>query len=220
MTLRRLLAVSSEPIRPLKDVWLRPRRVFREMAAKPVDATDFILAAVQGVATSIAVYRAQWAGTHATVSEILGSSFLFGPLGGIASLYLFAAIYGRLGTRAGGSSARSQVFHVLAYGGIPVAASLLLWGITTLLVGDAALIDTPGVEVDGFVSLVLGCQFALYLLLLFWSVVLQVMGLSEVLNLTTQKAFGVWLTGQALALIAAIFLSVLMVILLPGLAPK
>lgn len=213
---------STEPVRPLKDVWLKPRRVFRELASQPVGITDYLLAAAQGVATSIAVYRTQFAGTHASAAEVLQTSLLFGPVGGVVSLYLFAAIYGRLGTRAGGTSKRNQVFHVLAYGGIPVAASLVLWALTALLIGEAAIIDTPGApgsEVDGFVAFVLRLQFTAYLLLLLWSVVLQVMGFSEIQGLTMRKAFGVWVLGQLLALMAAFFLSILIALLFPGLVP-
>jgi hypothetical protein len=213
---------STEPVRPLKDVWLKPRRVFRELASQPVGITDYLLAAAQGVATSIAVYRTQFAGTHAGAAEVLQTSLLFGPVGGVVSLYLFAAIYGRLGTRAGGTSKRNQVFHVLAYGGIPVAASLVLWALTALLIGEAAIIDTPGApgsEVDGFVAFVLRLQFTAYLLLLLWSVVLQVMGFSEIQGLTMRKAFGVWVLGQLLALMAAFFLSILIALLFPGIVP-
>jgi len=215
---------STEPVRPLKDVWLKPRRVFRELASQPVGITDYLLAAAQGVATSIAVYRTQFAGTHASAAEVLQTSLLFGPIGGVISLHLFAAIYGRLGTRAGGTSKRNQVFHVLAYGGIPLAASLVLWALTALLVGEAAIIDpagapAPGSEVDGFVAFVLRVQFTAYLLLLLWSVVLQVMGLSEIQDLTTRKAFGVWVLGQLLALLVAFFLSILIALLFPGILP-
>jgi len=215
---------STEPVHPLKDVWLKPRRVFRELATKPVGISDYLLAAAQGVATSMAVYRTQLAGTHATAAEVLQSSLLFGPIGGLLSLYLFAAIYGRLGARAGGTSKRNQVFHVLAYGGIPVAASLGLWALTALFIGEAAIIDTPGgsapgAEVDGFVAFILRLQFAAYLLLLLWSVVLQVMGFSEIQGLTTRKAFGVWLLGQVLALLAFLFLSVVIALLFPGIVP-
>ena len=211
--------MSTEPIRPLKDVWLRPRRVFRELAARPVSAADYWLAAIQGVATSIMVYRTQLAGTNASTGEILGSAFIFGPLGGVVSMYLFAAIYGRLGKRAGGKSARNQVFHVLAYGGIPVAASLLLWIFTALLVGEPAIVERPGVEIDGFVAFVLHAQFASYLLLLLWSVVLQVMGFSEILGLATRRAFAVWVLGQFLALLLTLFLSILIAVLFPGIIP-
>jgi Yip1 domain len=193
--------------------------VFRELAARPVSAADYWLAATQGVATSIMVYRTQLAGTNASTGEILGSAFIFGPLGGVVSMYLFAAIYGRLGKRAGGKSARNQVFHVLAYGGIPVAASLLLWIFTALLVGEPAIVERPGVELDGFVAFVLRAQFASYLLLLLWSVVLQVMGFSEILGLATRKAFAVWVLGQLLALLLTLFLSILIAVLFPGIIP-
>jgi Yip1 domain len=209
---------TTEQIRPIKDVWLRPRRVFRELAARPIGATDYLLAAAQGIATSI-MYRTQLSPPGATAAEIVGSSFLFGPLGGIVSLYLFALIYGRLGARAGGKSTRNQVFHVLAYGGIPVAASLVLWIFTALLVGEAAIVAKPAVEVDGFVAFVLRALFVAYMLLLLWSIVLQVMGFSETMGLATRKAFAVWVLGQLLWLLAIFFLGVLIGILFPGIVP-
>jgi hypothetical protein len=179
-----------------------------------------VLAAAQGVATSLTVYRTQLGAIHASASDILESSFLFGPLAGILSIYLFAAIYRRLGVRAGGNSTRNRIFHVLAYGGIPVAASLILWACTALFVGESAIVDTPGVELDGFVAFILRAQFAGYVLLLLWSVVLQVMGLSEMLGLATRRTFAVWMLGQLVALLAAVFLSVLIAILFPGIVPN
>jgi hypothetical protein len=211
---------TTEQIRPIRDVWLRPRRVFRELATQPIGVNDYLLAAAQGLATAVMVYRTQLSASGATAGEILGTAFIFGPIGGVVSMYLFAAIYGRLGTRAGGKSARNQVFHVLAYGGIPVAASLVLWIFTTLVVGEAAIVEKPGAEVDGFVAFVLRAQFAAYMFLLFWSIVLQVMGFSETLGLTTRKAFAVWVLGQLLWLLAAFFLSILITILFPGLVPR
>jgi len=171
------------------------------------------------MATSVMVYRTQLSGTGTTAGQLLGSALIFGPLGGVVSMYLFAAIYGRLGKRVAGQSARNQVFHVLAYGGIPVAASLILWIFTALLVGDAAIVNTPGVEVDGFVAFVLRVQFTAYMLLALWSIVLQVMGFSETLGLTTRRAFAVWVLGQLLGLLAFLFLSVLIAILFPGIVP-
>jgi hypothetical protein len=211
---------TTEQIRPIRDVWLRPRRVFRELATQPIGATDYLLAAAQGLATTVMVYRTQLSASGFTAGEILGTACLFGPLGGMLSIYVFAAIYGRLGTRAGGKSARNQVFHVLAYGGIPVAASLVLWIFTALLVGEAAIVEKPGAEVDGFVGFVLHAQLAAYLLLLFWSIVLQVMGFSETLGLTVRKAFAVWVLGQVLGLLAALFLNLLLTVLFPGLGPR
>jgi hypothetical protein len=133
---------------------------------------------------------------------------------------LFAAIYARLGIRAGGKHVRNQVFHVLAYGGVPVAASLVLWALTALLVGEPAIVNTPSASLDGFVAFVLRVQLGAYLLMVFWSVVLQVMGFSEIWGLETRKSFGVWVVGQFAALLAILFLSFVIAILFPGIVPS
>lgn len=211
--------MPTEPVHPLKDVWLRPRRVFRELASRPIGALDYVLAAAQGIVNFLALFRTQGAGAHSTVAEILGESFLFGPIGGVVGLFLFAAIYGRLGTRAGGTSTRSQVVHVLAYGGVPVVASLGIWVLTALLAGESTFVETPRADVEGFVVLLLHVQFIAYVLLLLWSIVLQVMGFSEIQGIATPKAFWVWVLGQFVGLLAAIFLSVVIATLFPGIVP-
>jgi hypothetical protein len=208
--------IPDEPIRPLKDVWLRPRRVFRELAARPVGFADYLLAAAQGVGNFLALYRSQDAGAHTSVAEILVNSFLYGAIAGVASVFLMGLIYGRLGTRAGGKSSTGQVIHVLAYGGVPMLASLLIWVVTALLAGEAAFMEKPRPDLEVFLALLLHVQFAAYVLLLIWSVVLQVMGFSEIQGLTTRKSFGVWLLGQIIGFLAFLFLAVLIDLLLPG----
>jgi hypothetical protein len=47
--------------------------------------------------------------------------------------------------------------------------------------------------------------------------VLQVMGLSEIQGLTTRKAFGVWVLGQLIGVLASLFLALLIEWLFPGL---
>jgi hypothetical protein len=205
-----------EPIRPLKDVWLRPRRVFRELAARPVGITDYLLAAAQGIGNFLALYRHEGAGAHGSVEEILAKSFAYGAIAGLISVYLMAIIYGRLGTRAGGKSTTNQVIHVLAYGGVPMAASVAIWVLTALLAGEATFVETPRADLEDFLVLLLHLQFISYVLLLIWSIVLQVMGLSEVQGLTTRKAFGVWFLGQIIGFLASLFLALVVETLFPG----
>ena len=103
-----------------------------------------------------------------------------------------ALIYRRLGARMGGKATHAQVVHVLAYGSVPLAASLGLWVLTALLAGEAAFVETPRGDVEGFVVFLLHLQFISYVLLLIWSIVLQVMGFSEIQGFATAKAFGLW----------------------------
>ncbi len=208
--------LPTEPIRPLKDVWLRPRRVFRELAARPLGIADYLLAAAQGVGNLLALCRHVGAGAHSSVEAILAISFAYGAVSGVVSVYLMAIIYGRLGLRAGGKSTTTQVIHVLAYGGVPMAASLAIWVLTALLAGEATFVETPRADLEAFLALLLHLQFTSYVLLFIWSIVLQVMGLSEIQGLTTRKAFGVWFLGQIIGFLVSLFLALAIETLFPG----
>jgi hypothetical protein len=208
--------LPTEPIRPLHDVWLRPRRVFRELALKPVGVADYLLGAAQGIAGWLALSRAMNAGAASSVAEIFGKALVLGSMAGVASLFLMGAIYARLGSGSGRTAARNQVFHVLAYGGVPLAASLIVWVITALLAGEVTFEQVPHADVEAFVALLLRIQFIAYVLLTVWSVVIQVMGLSEIQGVATRKALGVWVLGQLIGILALLFLVILIATLFPN----
>ncbi len=213
----RVLPTEPEPpIHPLQDVWLRPRRVFRELASRPIGRVDYLLGAAQGMVGWLALSRATSAGATSSVAEIFLRALIIGSIAGVASLFLFAEIYTRLGQRLGGTAVRNQVFHVVAYGGVPIAVSFGIWVLTALLAGEAAFLQVQRPDVEGFVALLLRAQFIADLLLMFWSVVLQVMGFSEIQGLATRKAFGLWALGQLIGLLAALLLVVVLEILLPS----
>lgn len=207
------------PIRPLHDVWLKPRRVFRELAGVPIGMTDYLLGAAQGAASWLALSQAQSAGSSSSVAEILGKAVVIGPIMGIAGLYLFAAIYSRLGGRAGGVSTRTQVFHVLAYSGVPMVVSLGIWLLTALLVGEPTFIATPVPDMETFLALLLRVQLIANTLLILWTFLLQVMGFSEVQGIATRRALGLWLLGQLLMFLAMLLLATLIISLGAGPAP-
>jgi Yip1-like protein len=187
------------------------------MAARPVGIIDYLLAAAQGIGNFLALYRTEGPDAHRGVEEILGNSLAYGAVAGVASLFLMAVIYRRLGARAGGKSTTPQVIHVLAYGSVPLAASLAIWILTALLAGEAAFVDTPRPDVEGFVVLLLHLQVISYVLLLIWSIVLQVMGFSEIQGMATRKAFGLWVLGQIIGFLVSLFLALIIEALFPGL---
>jgi hypothetical protein len=200
--------IPNEPIRPLHDVWLRPRRVFRELASHPIGLVDHFLGAVQGIVSMLGLCRAQDFGAKFGLGEIFFTASVTGAVLGIASLHIMAAIYARLGSRVGRLTPRRQVVHVLAYGWMPMAASLGIWVLTALIAGEVTFVQAPK-DVDDFVAVLLGMQFLSYVLLLIWSVVLQVMGFSEIFAVSNAKAFGTWVMGQVIAMLAILFVYVL-----------
>jgi hypothetical protein len=189
--------------------------VFRELASQPVGVVDYLLGAAQGAAGGLFWSRAQNAGANYTVIEIFGRALIVGGIAGVTSLFFMGAIYARLGSREGRGLARTRVLHVLAYGGVPVAASLIVWVLAALLTGEVAFEEVPHPDVEGFVALLLRIQFITYVLLTLWSVVIQVMGLSEVQGFATRKAFGVWVLGQLIGFLALLFLMILVATLFP-----
>lgn len=210
--------MPAEHIRPLKDVWLRPRRVFRELATHPVDRTDYLLGAAQGVVGWLTASRTTNAGATESIVQILGKAALFGPIAGVASLFLFAEIYTRLSRRMGVRAPRDQVVHVLAYGSMPIAASLGIWVLIALIAGEPTFIQTHAPE-EGFLAMLFYAQSAANALLMIWSAVLQIMGFSEIQGLLTRRAFGIWLLGQLIGLLAALVLLWLIEALLPAAGP-
>jgi hypothetical protein len=200
--------IPSEPIRPLHDVWLRPRRVFRELASQPIGLADHVLGAAQGIVSALGYCRANDFGTKFSIGDIFWTAGVTGAIVGIASLYIMAAIYVRLGSRAGRKPTHRQAVHILAYGAMPTALSLGIWVLTALLAGEVTFVQAPK-EVDDFIRVLLMLQFASYVLLLMWSVVLQVMGFSEILGTSNVRAFGIWVLGQLIAALSVLFLYVL-----------
>ena len=156
-------------------------------------------------------------GPHRGVEEILGNSFLYGSIAGVANLFLMAVIYRRLGARAGGNSTTHASDSRARLRRRTLAASLAIWVLTALLAGEAAFVDTPRADAEGFLVLLLHLQFISYVLLAIWSIVLQVMGFSEIQGLATRKAFGLWVLGQLIAFLASLFLAVMIEIFFPGL---
>jgi hypothetical protein len=122
-----------------------------------------------------------------------------------------------LGARAGGKATFPQVVHVLAYGGTPMVAALAIWVLTALAAGQATFVETPRADLEGFLVLVLHLQFASYVFLSVWSIVLLLMGFSEIQGFAMRKAFWVWVLGQIVGSLASLFLVLIVDVLFPGL---
>jgi hypothetical protein len=202
--------MTTPPLRPFHDVWLKPRRVFRELASTPIGGIDYLLAAAQGTVNWLALARGESLGKSNSVLQIISTALAFGSIAGVLSFFLMAEVYRRLARSLGGEATRAQVFHVLAYSGIPMVVSLGAWLLTASLVGEPAFLETPSPDLDRFVVLLLEAQFAAHVALVLWSGLLQIMGLSEIEHISVPRAFGLCLFGQLLVAFLAVVLALLL----------
>jgi len=194
-----------------QEVWVRPRKVFRELSSRPIGIIDYVLSAAQGMVGVLALDRMNNLGLTADVTQIFLKAAAQGSLSGIAIIWIQAWIYTWMGRRAGGVANRTQVIHVLAYGSAPLVGSLGIWCLATLLLGPNAFIERAGGDTDNFVALLMYLQIIAHVLLAIWSAILQIMGLSEVHKLQTRGATGTWLLGQFVAAFALLIIMVLLV---------
>lgn len=206
---------DTDPIHPLKDVWLRPRRVFRALSKQPIGPLDYILAAAQAVAF-YTIFNFQTAEMRAVAWNIVPLL----PIAGVFSALFYTLIYTRLGARAGPRGNRGEIFHILAYSGVPQVAAMLLWIFTFLLLGEAPWLDQSRSDVDGFVWIVARIQFGISVLLFAWSYLLQVMGFSEIFGLNVRKSLALWVLGQLVYTLIMFVLFVFLGVLFPQLLPK
>jgi len=202
--------MTHPSLRPFHDVWLRPRYVFRELANSPIGGIDYLLAAAQGMVNWLALARGESLGKSLSVLQIIGTAFAFGSIAGVLSFLLMAEVYRRLARSLGGTASRAQVFHVLAYSGIPMVASLGAWVLTACLVGEPVFLETPSADLDRFVHLLLGVQFTAHVALVLWSGLLQIMGLSEIERISVPRALGLCLFGQILVAFLAVVLALIL----------
>ncbi|MGA2776438.1 MAG: hypothetical protein ABSF94_02700 [Steroidobacteraceae bacterium] len=180
------------------------------MAATPIGWRDYLLAAAQGIVSMFVLSRAQSAGGGAGIAAIFGDALIIGPFAGVLGVWVMAEIYSRLGRRAGGAATAAQLFHVFAYGGVPVVASLAIWLIAALLAGQATFLDAPGKDLAPFLRLLLHAQFVAHCALAAWSFVLQIMGLSEMESIRVRRAFAVWILGQLVVWVGSLLLLILL----------
>ena len=145
---------------------------------------------------------------------------MVGSVVGLASLYIMTAIYSRVAGLSGKPPVRRQLIHVLAYSGVPMSAALAMWIVAALIAGETTFTMPLEPNVESFVVILLRAQFCGYVFLVMWSVVLQVMGFSEILGVATRKAFGIWVLGQLVSVLAALFLMVLLATLFQGVFPS
>lgn len=182
---------------PVQEVCIRPRKVFGALAATPVGITDYALSAAQGIAMALFWSRMKDLGMKMELSEILMLGVGQGALSGIVVTWLQSWLYTWLGRQAGGTARQPQVMHVLAYSGAPLLITLAVTCLAIPILGIEAFVVRPK-DPELFVILLGTLQGAAFLIPALWSVILQVMGLSEVHQVRFRGALGTWLLGQVL----------------------
>lgn len=199
-------AAGVAPRHPWLTIWLRPRDTVRALVAFDPRHGVLLLAALGGIGEALDRASLRDMGDRIAVSWILLAGLLLGPLGGLVSLWVGGALLERTGHILGGHAPALHVRTALAWGSVPVVASLPLWGPKLLLFGaEMFTSETPQLEADPLLVISLLALAGLELALGAWAMVLVLKGVGEVHGFSAWRALG----AVALAALLVVALVVL-----------
>lgn len=174
-----------------KEIWLSPRDVFRRIELVGYEQYSFLLMAILGVSNALNQASSKNWGDRYSFLTVLLLSLIGGALFGWIRVYLWAVIVRWTGSWFGGVANFQSVLRVQIYSSIP---DMIIFGITVLQLvtfGEALFESDGGIFNHGIaLSSYLALTILIQVVCGFWSFALEIVGLSEVHQISKWAAFG------------------------------
>lgn len=199
------------------NIWLSPRMVFKYINDKQYDKYLVILLILAGISRAFDRAVAKNMGDDTSLGLIIVTCIIGGAAFGWISFYIYAFLVSWTGKWLKGDGGTRSVLRVLAYAAIPSIFALILLFLQIGVFGEDVFKEDGDLMKAG----ALGLGFSLFcllleLVLLVWSFVLAVVGVSEVQKMSIGKSIVNLLLPGAL-IISTIFVVVLIVYVLTAL---
>ena len=181
------LELSKKEI--LTKIWSSPRLVFRYLNENHYDKFTLILFILSGIIVGFGRAFIQTIGDSTSLIGILALSILFGGLFGWIIYYIFTELISWTGKWLKGKGNRRSLFRVTAHAMIPAITALFILILQMVLFGNKLFQSDFNIYSYGTTSKILffitvSLEFALGL----WSLVLLLIGVSEVQKFSIGKA--------------------------------
>jgi hypothetical protein len=176
---------------PFVSMWLSPRATIRGILDTDPRYMVLPLAAAGGVFEALSRAAGRNAGDVLSLPVLLGIALVFGPLGGMAGLYIAGALLHFTGRWLGGTATRQEVRASIAWGTVPALWGGLLW-IPLLGLGGGAIF-TSDLENSGLSAAVLllsGGMLIVQGIAAIWSIFTGLHSLGEAQGFSAWRALG------------------------------
>jgi hypothetical protein len=197
-------------------IWTKPRATIRQIVY--IDPTQHVLllAALAGIGNAFSRGSMRMAPENSgDFMSLLAISFVVGPIGGIIILYVAGAILRWTGSKLGGQADSENVRAAVAWSYIPMIAYYVLFIPAELLIFLAGNGSTgPFWDILWFGFSLFGLVAAIGLTL--WSLVILVIGLSEVHHFSVGRAVATAL----IPLLVLVLIPVTLIVILTLLGPQ
>lgn len=197
-------ALEGPGVDPWFAIFTRPRKAIREVLVNGPVWPALLLAAVGGICGFLSDARLESLGNGLRFDVILIVACIFGPLVGLASLYVLGACLFLTGRVLGGRAPAPDVRLALGWSSALTLPELLIWGIGILVIGPELFTSaTPRVNASATLQAVSAASLVLELALGVGFLVVLAISLSEV------QRFGIWRSLASLLLASALFCGLL-----------
>jgi hypothetical protein len=193
---------NEQSLSPFLSIWIKPRETIRKIV--DTDPTKYVtvLAMLAGIGQALDRSSSRNAGDSLPLIAILGICLIFGPIGGIISLYIGGALYRWSGSWLGGQASSEEVRAAIAWSSIPTIFILPLWIPELLLFGEELFTkSTPRLDANPFLAVILFGFLAIELIVGVWAFVILLKSLGEVNKFSAWKALGSLILGTLVILV-------------------
>ena len=137
----------AEELKPFRTIWTRPRDTVRRIIAENPELHVVLLVCLAGIGQTLDRASMRNAGDNMPMAAIIGVACVFGPLGGLLSLWVGSHLIRLSGTWIGGAGSREHIKTAIAWASVPAVVALPLWIPQILLFGsDMFTEETPRLD--------------------------------------------------------------------------
>jgi hypothetical protein len=170
-------------------IWLSPRLVFKYLNEKKIDKYITILLILGGIVRTFDRASLKNMGDDMSLISVILLCVILGGLFGWLTFYIYAALLSWTGKWLKGQGDTNSLLRMVAYAMIPPILSLVLLIPQIALYGISVFQSNLDVQGSGMISyLIYYVTLVLEFILGVWTIVLFVVGISEVQKLSIGKS--------------------------------
>lgn len=171
------------------NIWTSPRKVFSYIHKTNHDKYLIILLLLSGISSAFDRASLRNLGDTLSLWSLIAVCIIFGSLLGWISYYLYSGLVSWTGKWLNGKSATKEILRILSYAMIPSILSLIFLVPQLIIYGNEIFKSEGDISSADIVSNILFYASVFFeFILSIYSVVLCVIGLSEVQNFSIGKA--------------------------------
>jgi hypothetical protein len=170
-------------------IWTAPRAVFRFIDANRYEKHVTLLLFLSGIVRTFDRASAKNMGDHFSLWGVIGFCLVLGGLFGWVTYYIYSALVSWLGKWLNGNADTQSILRVLSYAMFPSIVALLFLVPQIAIYGNELFKSNGDIYSAGlFANMVFYICLIVEFSLSIWTIVLCVIGVSEVQRFSTGKA--------------------------------